>query len=544
MDQITSDNNQATRIITVEKRWLNIPIKNGATKRNIKLSVEGAILQSFEAPLAEETPDWWAFVDLAAWKGKELTITLQGVSEGAHVLNSITNTDKIQDEETLYHEPLRPQFHFSAKRGWLNDPNGLVYFKGKYHLFFQHCPFYWGGEGPKYWGLAVSEDLVHWTEVEEALLPDEHGAMWSGSGAVDWKNTSGLGKDGKPPVILIYTAAGNPFTQCIAASTDGRHFTKYSGNPVLGNITGGNRDPRIFWYEPTQHWVQALYVDESGKHTVHILTSPNLRDWTTACVVPGQPGTNYLYECPDLFPLPLDGDTANTKWIITGADSQYTVGSFDGNTFTPETPVLHGHLGRGFYAAQTFNEEPKNRRVQIGWWWTETRGMPFNQSMSLPLELKLVSTPEGPRMTWTPVQELESLRGQSHVFEAVTVSEDDANPLAAIQSELVEIRAAFTPDEVATVCFMVRGIPVVFDTKQQEIIVNGHHASAPLVNGKQYLTIYADRTGLEVFASEGHTFVPMPINLKPEETGLAVSAQGGAVYFDQLAVYELNSAWQ
>lgn len=532
-----------SRSITAEKRYLNFPIQNGGPKRILTISAERTVLHRFEVSLAEDTADWWAFVDVGAQQGKALTITAQ-LPESSEVLDRITNADQIVDEENLYREPLRGQFHFSARRGWLNDPNGLAYYNGEYYLFFQHCPFFWG-DGPKYWGLAVSPDLVHWTEVEEALAPDEFGAMWSGSGAVDWKNTSGFGKDGKPPLVLMYTAAGNPFVQCLAYSTGRHQVTKFAENPVLGNITGGNRDPRIFWHEPTQKWVQALYVEVDRTHTVHIFTSPNLKEWTLASIVPGQTGTNYIYECPDLFPLPVDGDPDKTKWVITGADSRYTVGSFDGVTYTPETEVLPGHRGRGFYAAQTFNEDPKQRRIQIGWWQTETRGMPFNQSMSLPLELKLVSTPDGPRMTWTPVEELESLRVKSHALGQVTVgAEENANPLAAIQSELVEIRAAFTPGDAAEVTFTVRGIPVVYDVKKQEIAVNGHAAPAPLMGGKQRLTIYADRTGLEVFASDGHTFVPMPINLNPEDTSLSVSAHGGTVSFDQLDVYELQSAWK
>ena len=535
-----------SRTLTVNGPWLNLPIQNGAPKRQVTLrGADGAVFETFEAPLADAAPDWWAYVDISAHRGKAVTVTVDVLPEHSRALEAVTNTDDLPGHETLYREPLRPQFHFSAKRGWLNDPNGLAYFNGEYHLFFQHCPFFWDGKGPKYWGQAVSRDLVHWREVGEPLVPDALGAMWSGSGVVDTHNTSGFGTDGKPPLVLMYTAAGNPFTQCLAYSTDGRRFTKYQGNPVLGNITAGNRDPRVFWHEPTKRWVQALYVEEDRKHTVHIFTSPNLRDWTRTCVVPGQAGSNYLYECPDLFPLPLDGDTGRTKWVLTGADSQYTVGTFDGTTFTPETPVLPGHRGRGFYAAQTFNEDPKGRRVQIGWWQTKTHGMPFNQSMSLPLELGLLSTADGPRMTWTPVPELESLRARAHHQGPATLSGSDGpDPLAGIRAELVEIRAEFAPGDADEVRLSVRGVPVVYDARKQEVIVNGHRAPAPLRDGKQRLTIYVDRTGLEVFASDGLTFVPMPINLKPEDTGLSLSAAGGPVALTRLDVYELKSAWE
>ena len=170
--------------------------------------------------------------------------------------------------------------------------------------------------------------------------------------------------------------------------------------------------------------------------------------------------------------------------------------------------------------------------------------MPFNQSMSIPLEMRLVKTSEGPRMTYAPVRELEALRGKSHVIGAMKVSEGAANPLGAIQAELVELVAEFEPGDAAEIAFNVRGVPVVYDARKQEVVVNGHRAPASLRNGKQRLTVFADRTCLEVFASDGLTYVPMPINLKPEAKSLAVTTKGGTANFLRLEVHELRSAWK
>ena len=204
-------------------------------------------------------------------------------------------SDKFKDADVLYREPLRGQFHFSPQRGWNNDPNGCVYYNGEYHLFFQHNPYGWSW-GSMHWGHAVSRDLVHWEELGDKLLPDDMGPMFSGSAVVDWNNTSGFGRDGKPPLVLIYTAAGNPTVQGIAYSTDGRNFTKYSGNPVLQQITGGNRDPKVIWHEPTKNWVMVLYVTlEGGKHTVHFFTSANFAEWTLASITEGVAGLRAPY---------------------------------------------------------------------------------------------------------------------------------------------------------------------------------------------------------------------------------------------------------
>lgn len=535
------------RDFTIERRYLNLPIKNGAPKRLVTALVDGAVLVRNEIELAPADPDWWAFMDVSAWTGRTLTLQVDRLPEDSTVLNAIEPGDALKGGEDLYREPLRGQFHFSSRRGWNNDPNGLVFFHGEYHLFYQHNPYGWGW-GNMHWGHAVSRDLVHWEELGDVLRPDDLGPMFSGSAVVDGHNTSGLGQDGQPPLVLIYTAAGDPTVQCIASSTDGRHFTKYPGNPVLPQITGGNRDPKVMWHAPTQRWVLVLYVEKpAGQHTIHFFTSPNLREWTLASITPGDPaGKPFLFECPDFFELPVDGNPANRKWVLTAANSEYAVGAFDGTRFTPELRKLLGHRGRGFYAAQTFSDLPADdgRRIQIGWFQTETKGMPFNQSMTVPFELKLTTTPDGPRLTFTPVRELEALRARSHRFEARTLSAGDPNPLTSVKAELVEVRADFDPGDSREVVFTVRGATIAFEVAKQELVVNQHRAPAPLRGGRQRLTIFCDRTGLEVFASDGLTYVPMPYQPRPDDLALNVESKGGRAKFTMIEVHELKSIWR
>jgi sucrose-6-phosphate hydrolase SacC (GH32 family) len=293
------------------------------------------------------------------------------------------------------------------------------------------------------------------------------------------------------------------------------------------------------WHEPTKKWVMTLYVEQNGKHTIEFLCSPDLKDWTRMSHTDG------FFECPDFFQLPIDGDAANRKWVLTAGSSEYMIGTFDGTTFTPETPKLPGNRGRGFYAAQTFSDIPSRdgRRIQIGWFQTETLGMPFNQSMTIPLELKLAATAEGPRLTWTPVKELDALRAKSHRFCAMTLRPDTANPLAGVKAELVELRAEFEPGDASEVAFIVRGARIVYDAKKQELAVNDYRAPAPLRDGKQRLTIFCDRAGLEVFASDGLTYVPMPFQPKADDLALGAEAKGGDAKVSALQVHELKSSW-
>jgi sucrose-6-phosphate hydrolase SacC (GH32 family) len=283
-------------------------------------------------------------------------------------------------------------------------------------------------------------------------------------------------------------------------------------------------------------------LDKSGRpvreNTIYFLKSPDLKHWTVASHIDG------FYECPDYFELPVDGDMQSQKWVLTAASSEYMIGSFDGQTFQPETPRLPGQRGRGFYAAQTFSDLQDGRRIQIGWFQTETKGMPFNQSMTIPMELKLVNTPLGPRLTRTPVKELEALRAQTHNYPAMTLRPDSANPLLELNAELVELRIEFEPGDAREVILTVRGATIVYNAEKQELTVNGQRAEAPLRGGKQRLVVFSDRVGLEVFASDGLTYMPMTFIPKADDLGLGIQAQGGNAKINTLQVHELNSIWK
>jgi sucrose-6-phosphate hydrolase SacC (GH32 family) len=525
-------------------RYLQIPIRNGAAKRVVTLLVSGREVVRNDMELADGAADWWASLDISGYRDQEVTLRVDRLHEDSGALQNVEAVDQLRGDDSLYAEPLRGQFHFSPRRGWNNDPNGCVYYNGEYHLFFQHNPYGWSW-GNMHWGHAVSRDLVHWEELGDVLQPDSLGPMFSGSAVVDWNNTSGLGADGKPPLVLIYTAAGNPTVQCVASSTDGRNFVKYAGNPVVGQVTGGNRDPKVFWHAATKQWVMVLYVELEGRHTVHFLTSANLLEWKPASVVEGdRQGGRYLFECPDFFELAVDGDVSRRKWVLLAANSEYGLGGFDGLRFQPEQERLSGHRGRGFYAAQSFSDVPDGRRILIGWWQTETREMPFNQSMTVPLELGLVSTGEGPRLTFAPVRELQVLRRGTTELGSMELSPGQQNPLREVECELADVELEFVPGTARSLTLSVRGVPVEYDVVRQELVVAGQRAAAPLQAGRQRLRVLCDRTGLEVFASGGLCYVPLPFNVSSQNRSLHVEARGGTAKLQSLVVHELGSAWQ
>ena len=268
-------------------------------------------------------------------------------------LSGLTLLGTPASADTLYHEAYRPQFHFTPAQNWMNDPNGLIYYKGQYNLFYQYNPAgtTWGNMS---WGHAVSTDLVHWKQLPVAIPQDTSEMVFSGSVVNDATNSSGLGTTANPPLVAVYTSAYKATgkqAQSLAYSLDGGvTWTKYSGNPVLDLGSQNFRDPKVFWYQPTQSWLMTVAL--SDQHKVSFYSSKDLKAWTHLSDFGPAGATGGAWECPDLFPLPVDGNAANTKWVLVvnqnpgsiagGSGAQYFVGDFDGTTFTsddqPYTP--------------------------------------------------------------------------------------------------------------------------------------------------------------------------------------------------------------
>jgi fructan beta-fructosidase len=523
--------------LRLERRYLNLPVKNGAPRRRMRLTVDGRTVREFEIELAEDDPDFWAFLDISAFRGKKAVLEIDGLEESSGAFTLIYQDDLIGDSENLYKEKYRPQFHFSTRRGWSNDPNGLVYYKGEYHLFYQHNP-YGCGWGDMHWGHAVSVDLVHWEELPIALYPHRFGFgdhCFSGSAVVDVGNTAGFKTGDEDVIVAAFTSTGRG--ECIAYSNDrGRTFTDYKGNPVVRHR---GRDPKLIWYEPGRHWVMAVYDEFKEGRYIAFYTSPDLKGWEFQSRIEG------YYECPEIFELPVDGDEKERRWVVYAADGDYAIGSFDGRRFITESGKHRFSYGNCFYASQTWNNIPPEdgRRIQIAWGRVNMPGMPFNQMMLFPVELTLRTTEEGIRMFAEPVREIELLHGEKHLWRSEKLREGE-NPLSGLRGELFHIRSEFAVGEASEIGFRIRGIPLIYDVKRERLECMECEAPLKPQNGDIRLEILVDRTSIEIFANGGRIYMPIGVIPEDEEKGLDLFAKGGGAEVRSLEVYELKSVWK
>ena len=500
----------------VKSKYLNLPISQDAERRKLTFQAKGVDDLNVVARLSKE-PDYWVFKDLTAYRGKTLTITFDGPEEA---LSLVYQADTIRDAQKMYRERNRPQFHFTTRRGWINDPNGCIWHDGLYHLYYQHNPFEREWENMT-WGHATSPDLLHWTEQAPVLHPDSLGTMFSGSAVFDKDNTSGFGTKKNPPLVYAYTAdRSDKEVQCIAYSLDGgMTLHKYEGNPVIDSHekwqTHDTRDPRLFWYSPTPipsprrgeigkspslggdleggWWV--LVLNERNGHSIY--TSDNLKDWTY------QSHVNGFWECPDLFPLAVDGNPNDVRWVMYGASNTYMIGSFDGKVFTPESGKHRFSTGT-IYAAQTFNEVPDGRRIQIGWANIDHRGMPFRGQMLLPTELTLRTTKDGIRLISKPIREVASLLKPLYSSEKALNGQEVNKALQPYQSQdCVHLRATLNLTYATSAGLRFDGQTLV-DYDLNHNTLNGQFYS-PQDPTSLSLTmdIYIDLTSIEVFIDDG-----------------------------------------
>ena len=459
-------------------------------------------------------------------------------------------------EKNYYDEKYRPQFHFTPEKNWHNDPNGLVYYDGEYHMFYQYNPkgLEWGF---MHWGHAISKDLVHWGHMPIALYPDNDSedkvncTAFSGSAIVDERNLLNKQKGVDKTLVAFYTSQN--CGQRIAYSTDkGRTWEKYEGNPIIPfNENDDARDPRVIWHEESQKYVMVLYrktTDDDKSKGISFYTSDNLIDWQWNSHIPG------FFECPDLIRLQVTNRPEEKKWVLFDGDGSYLIGTFNGITFTPETAKMKGDFGNNYYATQTWSNIPEDdgRTLQIAW----MKGgkfpeMPFNGQMSFPCELSLTKFSFGYKLVRNPVKEIELLHGKHHKWEHKNIIPGiNMNILKSVKGDCLHMKGIFDLKTSDGFGFMVRqnkknqGVEILYNVKRGTISVL--NSTVPIVptDNKIELEILIDRASIEIFANGGQTVISNCFTPVEGADELVLFANGGELMVDKLDIYKMETAWK
>ena len=492
----------------------------------------------------------------------------------------ISSLATVTAQNSLYKEKYRPRFHFSPTQNWTNDPNGLVYLDGEYHLFYQYNP-YGNRWGHMSWAHSVSRDLVHWKHLPLAIPEKDSIMIFSGSAVVDKNNTTGFAKNGQIPMIAIYTAHIIPDSldkenyrqeQHIAYSLDkGRSWTKYTGNPVLDIHKKDFRDPKVFWYDQGKKWIMAVVLPH--EHIVQFYASKNLKQWEhLSDFGPAGDYTN-IWECPDLLQVPVENDPGKKKWVLINSQQttmQYFVGEFDGTKFINENAankIYRPDYGPDYYAAVTYNLPVDQQPVLLGWAnnWTYAQDIPtspWKSAMSIPRNLSLKRTNGEWLLIQKPVDGLKKLRTDPVELKNISV---EGKKEVNLKSQQFEIQIVFQPVPNSTTgVHLAVGKQNVFvigyDASSQKLFVDRsgctnnsfnkefaslsrYETSLAPVHGKIKLHIFFDHSIVEVFANDGLTVMTTQIFPDEVDNGVELFSEAGTTKFESAKFWKMKSAW-
>lgn len=520
----------------IKNKYIVIPENTKTRKKKVLFYNNKELCFDLDAFVDVHYPQSLQYVDISRFKGKELEIKF------------LPNADielEFADEiplESIYKEPYRPAVHFSPKRGWLNDPNGLFYAKGQYHLFYQHNPASteWGN---MHWGHAVSDDMIFWKELDDTLFPDEMGTMFSGCAFVDAKNVSGLKENDNDVILLFYTAAGDTselsknreFTQCLAYSIDnGKTYKKYKDNPIIQNIDGANRDPKVIYCDEIKKYVMTLFIDD---HDFAILVSDNLLDWKELQHIEMEDDA----ECPDFYPLSVENEDGKIKWVFTAASDTYIVGTMGNKGFIQEQKSLDFHNGKkSSYAAQTF-DNTDNRRIKIAWQLMPAPFSAFTNQMSIPCEMLLYKTENEYRLKALPVKEFEKLRCSKDKFKDIKV--EKSKPfITELKKGAYEI--LFSP-ELNTGKFDIDifGLNINVDYKKNRLALNYNAMPLSYTGKPTLLRLIVDANGAELFSDDGLVFATTAFVMDFNLNYLKITSEDKSSLKD-LMIFKLNNIWE
>lgn len=576
-------NNTLVRV-TGDSRYLLLPVQESTDDARINVLVDGNVAETIYVRLAKSKTDYTVPFDLTPYKGHDVMLDVVIPQSRGSVREAkddacwrgIVLADTF---DTANRETYRPAFHHTPRYGWMNDPNGMFYKDGRWHLYYQYNPY-----GSKWqnmtWGHSVSDDLVNWEHLPEAIRPNGLGSVFSGSCAVDHDNTAGFGSDA---VIALYTSAGTSQMQSLASSTDdGLTFNIYPSNPVL-TLESEARDPKVFWNDSTKEW--NMILAHALDHEMLIFSSPDMKSWTLqSSFGKGLGAQGGVWECPDLFELPVAG-TDEKKWVLLcninpdgpfgGSGTQYFVGDFDGKTFKADTDAAGNvstkwlDYGKDHYATVTWSDAPDGRRVALGWMsnWQYAADVPtmqFRSANILPREMGLFRAPDGEvYASSAPSPELEALRGKlaAKVKKTTVGRKARSFALPSENGGICEILMDIEASKAKTV-------NVVFSNSQGEKVVMQYDPAAATLSfdrtqsgitdfsegfpavtvtptheasGRIALRIFVDRSSMEVFGNDGEFVMTNLVFPRTPYTALSVSAEGGNAKVENLRIYSLKS---
>ncbi|MDE7159477.1 MAG: GH32 C-terminal domain-containing protein [Muribaculaceae bacterium] len=576
-------NNTLVRV-TGNAPFLILPVQESIDDARVNVLVDGKIADTFYIRLAKNKTDFTVPYDLTPYKGKNVVldiVTPQGrasvreASEDVAWSNMyLSDTFDTSNRELKY----RPVFHHTPLYGWMNDPNGMFYKDGKWHLYYQHNPY-----GSKWqnmsWGHSTSEDLINWEHEPEALRPDGLGSIFSGSAVIDHDGTAGVGKDA---VVALYTSAGTNQMQSMAVSHDnGTTFEVFGGNPIL-TLESEARDPNMFWNEETKEW--NLVLAHALDHEMLFFTSPDLKTWTLQSAFgKGIAAQGGVWECPDLFRLPVDGN-GTEKWVLLcnlnpggpfgGSATQYFIGEFDGKTFKSDTladgtiPTKWLDFGKDHYATVSWSGAPDDRRTVIGWMsnWEYAAEVPTSQYRSantLPREMEIFTAPDGELyVASVPSPEMLALRDKTVVsasgkklgrkatsFNIPASTEglcEIVADLEAAAGSKVELTLSNKLGDKVVMVYDAANHTMSFDRTKSGVVDFSENFPAVTVSptfetdGKVSLRLFVDRSSIELFGNNGRFVMTNLVFPNEPYLNLSLSADGSA-RLSNLKIYSVKT---
>ena len=561
--------------INTNQRYLLLPVEEVMPDVRVSMIVNNKEVNVADVRLAVNRVDYFVPLDLSAYAGKNILLKFKlGSNDPIRgKLSAVCCKEmKLSDTfDTGNREKFRPTYHFSPLYGWMNDPNGMVYKDGEYHLFYQYNPYgsKWGNMS---WGHAISQDLVNWKHLPVAIAPDALGTIFSGSAVVDFDNTAGFGAGA---IIAIYTQNSDRQVQSIAYSTDnGRSFIKYENNPVLVSEANDFRDPKVFWYEGTQRWVMLLAVGQE----MQIFSSPNLKEWTyESSFGEGYGAHGGVWECPDLFELPVEG-TNEKKWVLLcnlnpggpfgGSATQYFIGSFDGKKFSCDNqPNVTKWMdwGKDHYATVTWSDAPDNRRIAIAWMsnWQYANDVPTSQYRSpnsIPRDLSLFAIDGGIYLQSAPSPELLKLRGVSKKRSFKVNGTRIVKDLIPNNEGAYEIELSLKNQQAEIIGFRLYNdkgeeVDMQYDMKEKKFSMDRRKSGEVSFNenfpmltwtaiegdkDEMKLRLFVDRSSVEAFGDGGRFAMTNQVFPSEPYNHISFYSKGGAYKVDSFVVYKLK----